>query len=510
MSFSSEDERYATAIMARSYHDYVFEQSLRNPCLQNLCQFLHLDRSMQPCRVTCLEFYPDRAPVQTDLDLAELQTLLDGINDDADDVLGRLLVVEDLSRSVIEILGAALSIDPLFFGSHISSPKMEVTRPLPSTVTLPSKMKKQNFVCLQYHRVLEFENDPGVLGRVVRDGNVPRKVVILPPIKGKYIGLAQFCCSTLLTRTPNDKWLGETTQSRKHAWIDCCIGVILVDAPTTCRFLASGAEIILQPKPFQGGYEDFLECAPYSKIQDANRSGPWRRSLLEDLVFYWMKEHPATFNFEDPTILSLAYYPLKIVSAEWVGYLEVMSHSIKQYEYSTEMNVAAQALAKLDEDLHSLQSWGRRCMQSLHKLRSVVEFIRSRTTSKPGQEEYVSVAEDYEYIAATVDLYGRRLESMVPVVMSMVQIADTRRSLREASNVTRLTNLALLFVPLSFVTGLLSMNDALSMDGLRVYSAVAVPLCVVVFIIAHTLPFFTIHTTWNAIQGFGKDPRPTV
>jgi len=81
---------------------------------------------------------------------------------------------------------------------------------------------------------------------------------------------------------------------------------------------------------------------------------------------------------------------------------------------------------------------------------------------------------------------------MVLVVTSLVQIADTRRLLKEATNVTRLTNLALLFVPLSIVTDLFSMNDGVTTHGLKLYFTVAIPLCAVVFSFARLLSFVNI------------------
>lgn len=99
-------------------------------------------------------------------------------------------------------------------------------------------------------------------------------------------------------------------------------------------------------------------------------------------------------------------------------------------------------------------------------------------------EHYSLLIQDFEHLAALVNKYGHRLEIMVPVVTSVLQIADTRRSLREAANVTRLTNLALLFVPLSFVASLLSINGGVSRHDLAIYFAIAIPLCVVVFFLA--------------------------
>lgn len=110
-------------------------------------------------------------------------------------------------------------------------------------------------------------------------------------------------------------------------------GIVLVDALTKTTYRSSEKEMTLESQPFQGGYEDFLQRP---SVSDNDPSGPARSSLLEDLVYYWIRERPPTFNPTNPDLLSLAYYPLKIVAAEWVCYVEVLRHRIKQYEYSTE------------------------------------------------------------------------------------------------------------------------------------------------------------------------------
>lgn len=269
---------------------------------------------------------------------------------------------------------------------------------------------------------------------------------------------------------------------------DARTGIVLVDTTAKNRFTSQEKQMILQSQPFQGGYEDFLER---SSFFDNDMSCPGRSSLLEDLVYYWRKERPPSFNPRSPTLLSLAYYPLKIVAAEWVSYVAVMSNSIKQYEYSTDGPVGTEGLTKLDSDLRSLEAWGRRCLQTSYKLHAVINFLIHRVSKAPDLEQYSLLIEDYEHIAAMVDTYGRRLENMVPVVTSVVQIVDARRSLREAVNVTRLTNLALLFVPLSFVSGLFSMTNGVSAHVWVIYFAVAIPVCAVVFFVAR-LPLMKI------------------
>ncbi|KAH6669879.1 hypothetical protein B0J14DRAFT_565652 [Halenospora varia] len=390
--------------------------------------------SRNECRIVSLDFGPIDGGVQeSELSSVELaETLSSQMKSNQG---RRLLIVEDLTKDVVELLGSYLDINPLFFASHIDGPYVEMSLSRPSTATLPSKTKTQNFLSLHYQHAIEFESQPLAPRKLFCDGNVARKVVILPPTKNMHIGLVQHGCSI---------WKGAT---KKNSWL--------------------------------GGYEDFLERP---RFDENDFSCPDKRSLLGDLLYFWRKALPPGFDQNDPTVLDLAYYPLKIAAGEWMNYTAVMSNSIKQYEYSTEASFLKEGLEKLESDLRSLEVWGRRCIQTTHKLHTVIRFINQRKGDTSNQKVYSTITEDYQYIAEMVEIYGRRLENMIPVLTSVIQISDTQRSLREAANVTRLTNLALLFVPLSFVTGLFSMNDGVSRMGLTHFFDVAIPMCVLVFI----------------------------
>ena len=171
--------------------------------------------------------------------------------------------------------------------------------------------------------------------------------------------------------------------------------------------------MILPSRLFQPGYESCLERPSYI---ESDVFSPGRSSVLEDLVFYWSKKRPPTFDCQDLTLLSLAYYPLKIGSAEWTKYTEAMSHIIKQYEYSTQVSVESQGLAKLDSDIRALQVWGRRCTSTLCKLRAVIRFVKARTKQAPDSDLSDLIIEDYACIASMVETYSHRIEAMIPVI----------------------------------------------------------------------------------------------
>lgn len=214
-----------------------------------------------------------------------------------------------------------------------------------------------------------------------------------------------------------------------------------------------------------------------------HRKGNGRRGMLDDVIEYWTTAVPECFDAEDPSVQSLAYYPLKIVAAEWVKYIAIMQHCIKMYEYEG----SQLDLDKFNMDLRELQGWRRRSMISQRKLRVVIHRLEGHSSSNPQHIASVKdVLADYTLINSDIEDAGRRLENMLPVVTSLVQIIDARQSFAETANISRLTILALIFVPLSFVSSLFSMNSE-NMPGSEyfwVYFAVAIPVTSVVFLIA--------------------------
>lgn len=195
----------------RSYKSYVTARAQRNPCLRDLCEFLQNDIGSQgACRIACLEFSPQSGPpTRRSLDLDGLGSLLRNTARGREDLCGRIMIVEDLSSDVVETLGSLLSIDPLFFASHIGTFQRNIATIRPSTVTLPSTTRSQKFLNLHYHRVIEIEELKSKQS-LSRDMNVPRKVKVLPPLKGINVGLARHCCSILRIEGKDGLWLGSS------------------------------------------------------------------------------------------------------------------------------------------------------------------------------------------------------------------------------------------------------------------------------------------------------------
>lgn len=286
------------------------------------------------------------------------------------------------------------------------------------------------------------------------------------------------------------------------------IGIILVDRSLNNMYTPSNSHennempfIKAQAKPFQGGYEDFLS-GPLDKEGLEPTTGPQRSSLLDDLIFFWSNKLPPNFDVLKPTLLSLSYFPLKIVAAEYMSYLEVMYHSIQGFGYSPSNQLSEiEQVTTLKRNIFTLQAWSRRGIATSEKIRYILEFLEQHNESSCPDDSNTLLIEDYKYIALRVEIHSRQLESMVPATTSLIQILDSQRSLAETANITRLTYLALIFAPLTFVSGLFSMNDNIAPGGsiFWLYFIVAIPVSAMVFLVAYLYrKLMDFPTVWKA------------
>lgn len=210
--------------------------------------------------------------------------------------------------------------------------------------------------------------------------------------------------------------------------------------------------------------------------------------MLDELIHYWTHDTPPTFTVSSPTLQAFSYYPLKIVAGEWVNYIFVLGMSLREYELSTSLSGDLVAeLSKLNINLRVLQGWRRRILSTQATLRRAVRFVQThQLTEKSSDEDWDALAEDSSFLLTSVSEHGEKLEAMVPLVTSAAALIESQRSLTEAANVTRLTVLALVFIPLSYVATLFSMADRFGPGEslFWVYFATAVPLALVVGIVA--------------------------
>lgn len=161
-----------------------------------------------------------------------------------------------------------------------------------------------------------------------------------------------------------------------------------------------------------------------------------------------------------------------------------MYRALKQYEYTTAVKGKIhQELEKLDVDMRQLQHWRRRSISSGQKIKAIITVLQAHQSTD--SKILTSLLQDYEYLSNSIETFGQRLEGLLPFVASLVQIVDSRRSFGETANISRLTIVALVFVPLAYIASLFSMSQELGPGGSMfwLYFAVAIPVTTAVFLI---------------------------
>jgi hypothetical protein len=122
-------------------------------------------------------------------------------------LLGRILIIEDLSKEAVEILGGELDIDPLFFSLHLDSAQRRgMRRQTPIDATLPSRFRNEDYINVFYHRSVTSDVTDPPRRRLWRDTVVDRKLMFL---RSTDIGLAQHCTSVIQIKNRPSFWIGK-------------------------------------------------------------------------------------------------------------------------------------------------------------------------------------------------------------------------------------------------------------------------------------------------------------
>ena len=141
-------------------------------------------------------------------------------------------------------------------------------------------------------------------------------------------------------------------------------------------------------------------------------------------------------------------------------------------------------------------------------------FVDSRSGLQAAQTVFGLEDEPVEYLRADAlrqisSLY-RNLEQAYTSLTSKVQISDSHRSIAEAKTVTRLTELAFLFIPLSFATSIFGMQIVDGSTPVSTYISVAIALTALAYILRLFIHRTTsyrmakVTTVKNSIRSFAR------
>ena len=247
---------------------------------------------------------------------------------------------------------------------------------------------------------------------------------------------------------------------------------------------SSDPKIRILQKPFRGGYDASESSTPYSPFSRVHQPQPpsVTPSLLEEVADALLKLPRDSSSRADFSIFELAQHPIQSIIIEWTLYSLLMGRYMQLYEFSLE-NLKKLTSVEISNTMLDLHRWRRRSQRSLEKLQALRFFIKRQVYQSKLTELF---AKDVDFILNQIVQYRGALESMVPILTSIIQLIDSRQSMKETTYVKRLTYIALVFLPLSYVASLFSMSEAFAVNtsGFKIYLATAAPLLILVLLIS--------------------------
>lgn len=206
-------------------------------------------------------------------------------------------------------------------------------------------------------------------------------------------------------------------------------------------------------------------------------------SLFEAVIYWTMKMSMQQLKELElqPNNFSIAI--LSIIAAEWLTVKEYVTTRLTQIEWELEVPDFRGHGEKygLDASLKWLHPFRRNVPRYRRWVTDILNGVLSdknlsSTASK--DQALKDLREDFLIILRDLDALQAQVQDLVRVVTAIISIEEAKRSAEQNKSLARLTYLAVVFVPLSFVSSFFSMTSDIS--SLRttfwIFFAVAVPL----------------------------------
>ncbi|KAM0268906.1 hypothetical protein ACHAQH_009867 [Verticillium albo-atrum] len=456
--------------------------------------------------VCLLEYRKDlEPPKSTRYDSpSSLKEGLEGLKAD-DQMALRLFVVEDLSRAVIESLGHKFAVEPDFFREHLYAHAWNNLRDgWKDAPSLEVDLEQRRWLQIRFPRARYFESDKAYARKARTEEinfNVERRADDDENQGSKW---------------DRPKTLTSLMRSKASLW--------------TKRGLTRGepltAILLLDPTikegyPLWKGYKNWAKPPSSSAGAGSIPEGPKQTSFFDDFI-HWA-QRPECFPQLPPDICpSRIHLPvailLHLIASEWLLIIDYVKArlNIIDWELAYPMNFVKDP-NDIDGRMRKLHAWRRfipvfREMLSDMLLRvfhtsSHIQTMRGGDfdtpgwlKSQPGKDDHIrelitdevlqSYKRDFALALGAMEEFQKRIERLTQLAVQTSIVDDSRRSMADNRNLHRLTWLATLFLPLSFIAALMSMQAKVSEleDTMQLWALIALPSAVltlgVVFLIS--------------------------
>jgi Mg2+ and Co2+ transporter CorA len=141
----------------------------------------------------------------------------------------------------------------------------------------------------------------------------------------------------------------------------------------------------------------------------------------------------------------------------------------------------------LEETLNKLQPWQRRIPVYASFIKATKHELECRRGSSfVPKAQWEDIMADIDGVYERVHALQTRVDKIMNVATAITSIEQSKKAMKEARDVTRITYLAFVFVPMSFTASFLSMSGDFPSKA-RVYwvfFVIAIPLSTVAVLIA--------------------------
>ncbi|CZT16050.1 uncharacterized protein RCC_01890 [Ramularia collo-cygni] len=380
----------------------------------------------------------------------------------------RLLIVEDLSRDVVEMLGEFYDVDPLFFLSHINDYLFHNTRD--RWVELPNldiDARNRSHFTLQYLRPRYFEDEDSFKKAERESGmfNVLRRLDSdRSRLKLQNGLLDRAGASVTLIRAKTSVWIKPRSAGEPVT------AILLVD-PT----VKTGHPLWRGNRPFQDT-PSMQAVKDDPSVSDGLEHGS---SLFDEVVHWTRKLTPTDLEsiHADPKWIAMPV--LKLVIAEWLTVAKYMTARLGLIEWEMEKPHWGAEPKQMDDLMKKLAPWRRNIGYYQAMVNDAIARLFPHIPQTPfdsamqipspvcpeTSSSMLSLWPDFKIVKQHMTDCHARIMSIQTTATNAINIEESRRAIDQNKNalqqnkeLARLTFLATIFIPLNFTSSFLSMS----------------------------------------------------
>lgn len=392
----------------------------------------------------------------------------------------RIIVVEDLSRDLIELLGERYDIDPRLFRQLLNDNLFYNTRDTWVEVpALPTEDQAKPFSIFSFLRARYYANEQEYSKAERESGmfNVLRRTdsdntrITLQDSPFDLAG-----ASVSLGRSKAAIWTKVATASSP------AIAILWIDPSVTAG------------RPLWGGIETEFGVLSMGNVEKGEGVQTQDISLFEQITQASSALNPQKIAEITRDVRCAGIPMYKIALKEWLLVIQYMNARVRLTRWRLERPHFDQYLEGLDKLLKKLVPWQRNLVLYENMVKDAMQWHLPHTSNGHSMETggREALRPDFTRVAEQLQRTRARIDEVVADVATKVAQDQSRREIQarqESRGLTYLSILATVFLPLNFATSFFSMSSdfSTSSNTFWLFFAVGVPLTLAVVAIVGLL-----------------------